>query len=61
LPVVLLTGWGQQPGVIAEHQGVVDRVLGKPCRLEELLGVILELTGEQPPVPSGEIQEKAEA
>jgi len=48
LPVVLLTGWGEQPGVVAEHQGVVDRVLGKPCRLEELLAVIDDLTAGRP-------------
>jgi CheY-like chemotaxis protein len=48
MPVVLLTGWGEQPDVLAEHPGVVDRVLGKPCRLEELLAVIDALTASPP-------------
>jgi hypothetical protein len=43
-----LTGWGEQPDVLAEHPGVVDRVLGKPCRLEELLAVIAALTASPP-------------
>jgi PAS domain S-box-containing protein len=47
LPVILLTGWGEQA---ADGQGPdepVDRILGKPIRLEELLKAIGEL------VPSG--------
>jgi CheY-like chemotaxis protein len=42
-PVVLLTGWGEQ-GAEAPAPGLVDRVLGKPVRLEDLLAVIAELT-----------------
>jgi CheY-like chemotaxis protein len=44
LPIVLLTGWGEQAAGEADHQGLVDRVLGKPVRLEELLRVIREIT-----------------
>jgi CheY-like chemotaxis protein len=44
LPVVLLTGWGDQ---VAETESAlpVDRILGKPIRLNDLLAVIAELTG----------------
>jgi CheY-like chemotaxis protein len=44
LPIVLLTGWGEQAAGEADHHGLVDRVLGKPVRLEELLRVICEIT-----------------
>ena len=44
LPIVLLTGWGEQAAGEADHHGLVDRVLGKPVRLEELLRVIREIT-----------------
>jgi CheY-like chemotaxis protein len=45
LPVVLLTGWDEQHVARdATGQGVVDRVLGKPFRLGELLSVIADLT-----------------
>ena len=43
LPVVLLTGWGEAAGEDGAA-GLVDRVLGKPLRLEDLLAVIGELT-----------------
>jgi len=45
LPVLLLTGWGDQAAVEAEGEACVDRVLGKPVRLEDLLAAIAELTG----------------
>ena len=49
LPVVLLTGWGDQPGMEeSRERRLVDRVLGKPVRLEDLQAVIAELT---PPGP----------
>ena len=45
LPVVLLTGWGDQPGMEGSRERrLVDRVLGKPIRLEDLQAVIAELT-----------------
>jgi signal transduction histidine kinase/ActR/RegA family two-component response regulator len=47
LPIILLTGWGDQPIVEAGESGsskLVDRVLGKPFRLEELLSAIANLT-----------------
>ena len=51
LPVILLTGWGQQAPPPASGQDCVDRVLGKPIRLEALQGAIAALTGpgESPP------------
>jgi PAS domain S-box-containing protein len=44
-PVILLTGWGDQ--LVGETGGreAVDRVLGKPVRLKDLLAAIAELTG----------------
>jgi len=48
VPVILLTGWGEQPDILAEHPGVVDRVLSKPCQAEELLAVIDDLTAGRP-------------
>jgi CheY-like chemotaxis protein len=45
LPVILLTGWGQQPPPPVSGQDWVDRVLGKPIRLEALQGAIAALTG----------------
>ena len=57
LPVVLLTGWGEQVagGAGAEDDSVVDRIVGKPVRLEELLAVIAELTSTpgRAPIPNG--------
>jgi signal transduction histidine kinase/CheY-like chemotaxis protein len=44
LPVILLTGWGDQ--AVAEagvEQRLVDRIVGKPCRLEDLLRAIKEV------------------
>jgi len=43
-PVVLLTGWGERPASHSEHAGLVDRILGKPVRLDELLATIRDLT-----------------
>jgi len=43
-PVVLLTGWADQHTDETAGPGVVDRVLHKPVRLQELLEVIAELT-----------------
>ena len=45
LPVILLTGWGQQAPPPASGQECIDRVLGKPIRLEALQGAIAALTG----------------
>jgi signal transduction histidine kinase/CheY-like chemotaxis protein len=45
LPVVLLTGWGDTPTLSADDRSAIDRVLGKPVRLAELLRVVAELTG----------------
>jgi CheY-like chemotaxis protein len=51
LPVILLTGWGEQPMGQSEHPGLVDRILGKPVRLNDLLTAIHELTARtaEPP------------
>jgi DNA-binding response OmpR family regulator/signal transduction histidine kinase len=43
LPVVLLTGWGQQISDTAPGRECVDRVLGKPIRLEDLQATIAGL------------------
>jgi PAS domain S-box-containing protein len=49
LPVVLLTGWGDQPGMEeSRERRLVDRVLGKPIRLEDLQAVIADLTSPGP-------------
>ena len=44
VPVVLLTGWGEQGAGEPPAAELVDRVLGKPVRLQDLLAVIEELT-----------------
>ena len=44
LPIVLLTGWGEQAGAEVGTQNVVDRVLSKPVRLVDLTQAIQELT-----------------
>jgi CheY-like chemotaxis protein len=44
VPVVLLTGWGEDGTGEASVAGLADRVLGKPVRLKDLLAVIQELT-----------------
>ncbi len=54
LPVILLTGWGDQASTDAGHQkGLVARIVGKPFRLEELLRAIAEVRataqGDQEP------------
>jgi signal transduction histidine kinase/ActR/RegA family two-component response regulator len=48
LPIVLLTGWGEHGTGEAQPAGLVDRILGKPVRLEDLLAVIDELTTVEP-------------
>jgi len=45
---VLLTGWGEHGTGEAQPAGLVDRILGKPVRLEDLLAVIDELTTVEP-------------
>jgi PAS domain S-box-containing protein len=44
IPVVLMTGWGELVAGEQSDKAQVDRILGKPVRLEDLLGVIQELT-----------------
>ncbi|HSB80984.1 MAG TPA: response regulator, partial [Candidatus Methylomirabilis sp.] len=44
LPIILLTGWGEQAAVEAGAEGLIDRVLGKPVRMDDLLQVIADLT-----------------
>ena len=46
LPVVLITGWGDQPEAEAPPDAGVDRVLTKPVPASTVLAVIAELTGE---------------
>ena len=54
LPVVLLTDCGEQvaSGTGAEDGSVVDRIVGKPVRPEELLPVIADLTAAPGKAPS---------
>jgi PAS domain S-box-containing protein len=44
LPVILLTGWGDTTMLPKADRQSVDRVLGKPVRLADLLQVVAELT-----------------
>ena len=54
LPVMLLTGWGEQVagGAGPEDGSVADRILGKPVRLDELLRVIADLATTPRRAPS---------
>jgi CheY-like chemotaxis protein len=47
LPVVLLTGWGDQTEAEASADGNVDRVLAKPVPRSTVLAVIAELTAQR--------------
>jgi GAF domain-containing protein/ActR/RegA family two-component response regulator len=45
VPVVLLTGWGEQSAPEApQRTGSVDKILAKPCALDELLQAIVAVT-----------------
>jgi hypothetical protein len=45
---VLLTGWGDQPGLEeSRDRRLVDRVLAKPVRLEDLQTLIADLACRQ--------------
>ena len=44
LPVILLTGWGEHLPDGEAGEGLVDRILGKPVRLAELLEAIRVIT-----------------
>jgi hypothetical protein len=52
--LVLLTGWGEHvaDGAGAEDGSGVDRIVGKPVRLDELLTVIADLTAAPGAAPS---------
>ena len=43
-PIIMLTGWGQQPAADNEPIPRVDRLLSKPPRLQELRSALAELT-----------------
>jgi signal transduction histidine kinase len=43
-PIIMLTGWGQQPAADNERTPRVDRLLSKPPRLQELRSALAELT-----------------
>jgi signal transduction histidine kinase len=47
-PIIMLTGWGQQPAADNERTPRVDRLLSKPPRLQELRSAIAELTAGRP-------------
>jgi CheY-like chemotaxis protein len=44
LPVILLTGWGEETTTDGPGAGSVDRILGKPVRLNDLLQAIEDLS-----------------
>jgi signal transduction histidine kinase/ActR/RegA family two-component response regulator len=56
LPVVLLTGWGEQVSDAAPGRACVDRVLAKPIPLEALQRTIVELTASARGGHDGELQ-----
>ena len=43
LPVILVTGWGSEVARDAPDSRAVDRVLGKPVPLQDLLDAIAEI------------------
>lgn len=45
-PIIMLTGWGQQPAADNERTPRVDRLLSKPPRLQELRSALAELTAD---------------
>jgi len=45
VPIILLTGWGEQMAGETEAAHLVNQIIGKPIRLEELQAAIAELTG----------------
>jgi PAS domain S-box-containing protein len=61
LPVVLLTGWGDTATLPPEDRQVVDRVLGKPVRLAELLRVVAELTESADSATTRGMRKKSES
>jgi CheY-like chemotaxis protein len=54
LPVVLLTGWQEAAPTSQAEPSQVDRILGKPVRLEVLQQVIAELTAPAEPEVSSD-------
>ncbi len=49
VPVVLLTGWGEEISGESAEPGLVVRVLGKPVQLQQLLAVIHDATADHQP------------
>lgn len=49
VPVLLLTGWGQDGDIGGESLLSADRVIGKPLRLALLRQALAELTNTEPP------------
>lgn len=46
LPILLVTGWGEQADAQPVTAGLADRIAGKPIRAGELLRIIAELRRE---------------
>jgi CheY-like chemotaxis protein len=46
-PVILLTGWGQRPDAATEVLPHIDRVLGKPPKLQELRKALSQCLGPE--------------
>jgi CheY-like chemotaxis protein len=52
-PVIMLTGWGHRLRAEDEIPEFVDRVLGKPPRVQDLRSALLQLTRNRRVEPSG--------
>ena len=46
LPVILLTGWGEEAASAEGDPHAIDRILGKPVRLQELIAAVDDLTAK---------------
>jgi PAS domain S-box-containing protein len=45
VPIILLTGWGERQAAEIGERAFVDRILGKPVQLHDLLVAMAEVTG----------------
>jgi CheY-like chemotaxis protein len=52
LPIILLTGWGDQALMESEDGALVNTVLPKPVRVDDIVQAIADVTEAPPPQPS---------
>jgi CheY-like chemotaxis protein len=52
LPIILLTGWGDQALMESEDGALVNTVLAKPLRVDDIVQAIADVTEASPPQPS---------